>query len=193
MEEIAPPPNPCSARPPISAGIDGARPPTRSPAEKSPIPEHEGKDRAALVGQESGDDDAHKLGEQERGEGPAVEIDAPQVCGDRRKHGRHGERLEGDKGDGEQETDGEPDSVGAARALVGLRRNFPMPLDRAPGSVQTLPCRARITRRPSVDDTMRESSSVAARSGPAPGAKTSRTSIALPIPNPNQRWLDARS
>ena len=119
--------------------------------------QHEREGGAALVGQESGDDDADKLGEQERGEGPAVEIDAPQIGGDRGKHGRHGERLEGDKGDGEQETDGEPDPAGSERALVGLRRRLSPLRDRAPDGVQTPPCRARTTRRPSADDTTRES------------------------------------
>ena len=138
---MAPPPNPCSARPAISAGIEGARPPTSSPAEKSTIPSTNGRRRAALVGQESGDDDADKLGEQERGKGPAVEIDAPQIGGDRGKHGRHGERLEGDKGDGEQETDGEPDPAGPERTLVGLRRSVSPLRDRAPDGVQTPPCR----------------------------------------------------
>src|SRR5215213_9214775 len=43
MEEIAPPPNPCSARPAINAGIEGARPPTSSPAEKSTMPSTNGR------------------------------------------------------------------------------------------------------------------------------------------------------
>ena len=87
------------------------------------------------VGPESGDDDADKLCEQERGEGPAVEIDAAQIGGDRRKHGRHGERLEGNKGDGEQETDREPDPTGAERALVCLRRCLSPLGNRAPDGV----------------------------------------------------------
>ena len=154
--------------------------------------QHERERRAALVGQESGDDDADKLGEQERGKGPAVEIDAPQIGGDRGKHGRHGERLEGDKGDGEQETDGEPDPTGPERALVGLRRRLSPLRDRAPDGVQTPPCRARTTRRPSADIPRGSRPSAAADPGPPPGARLPtrrppRTS------NPNQRWLDARS
>ena len=60
-----------------------------------------------LVAQQPGGDDADELGEEEGGEGPAVEIEATQIGDDGGQHGGDGQRLKRNGDDGQHQAQGQ--------------------------------------------------------------------------------------
>ena len=90
----------------------------QQPAGEEEDAQREGQRGTPFVGEQPGDDDADKLGEEEGGEGPAVEVEPAEIGDDGRQHGRHRQGFEGDDDDGEDETKREGDAAGTEGAAV---------------------------------------------------------------------------
>ena len=91
--------------------MEGAKPPSSSPAEKKTTPMLQRQRRATPIGDEPAHDDADKLGQEVGREGPAIQVQATQVVNNGRQDGRHRQRLEGHSNDGQ--ASGQPSGVRA--------------------------------------------------------------------------------
>ena len=93
---MAPAPTPCTSRNRIIDGIDQAKPHSSEPTRKIAMPDRITFLRPEQVGELAEHDGGRGLGQQERGEHPAIELQAAELADDLRHRGRDDRRLDGD-------------------------------------------------------------------------------------------------